>query len=136
MDSRYSGPRDPKSLNSRHEGHPRPQASSAGGDSAFVQHLRSDDRDGDSGKTLRDYIEVIVRRRWVAFIVFVLIFLIAAAYTFSVTPLFSSVATIEFEEKKPKQEDRVYGNPEYDQYKGYLATQLQAEPRGVTRVCV
>ena len=90
-----------------------------------MQHLRSDDRDGDSGKTLRDYIEVIVRRRWAVFIVFVVIFLIAVVYTFSVTPLFSSVATIEFEEKKPKQEDRVYGNPEYDQYKGYLATQLE-----------
>ena len=125
MDSRHSGPHDPKSLNSHHEGHPRSQVSSRGGQGTFVQHPSSDDRDGDSGKTLRDYIEVIVRRRWAVFIAFVVIFLIAVAYTFAVTPLFSSVATIEFEEKKPKQEDRVYGNPEYDQYKGYLATQLE-----------
>ena len=85
-----------------------------GGLGTFAQHIR-DDSDGDSGKTLRDYIEVIIRRRWLVLATFIGIFLIAAAYTFTTTPLFNSVAIIEFEEKKPKQEDKVYGNPEDDQ---------------------
>jgi polysaccharide biosynthesis transport protein len=125
MDSTYSGPDDSTFANRSHAGRPQPQPPGRSRGETFVPRSRSDDLDVDSEKTLRDYIEIVIRRRWAFIAVFIAIFLIAAVYTFSVTPLFNSVATIEFEEKKPKQEDRVYGNPEYDQYKGYLATQLE-----------
>ena len=42
------------------------------------------------------------------------------------TPLYTSVATVELEEKgKVKDKDSVYSQPAYDQFKGYLATQLE-----------
>jgi polysaccharide biosynthesis transport protein len=125
MDPTHSGPDDSTFVNRNHAGRPQPQAPGKSRRETFVPHVSLDTVDVDSEKTLRDYIEIVIRRRWVVLAVFVAIFLVAVAYTFSVTPLFNSVATIEFEEKKPKQEDRVYGNPEYDQYKGYLATQLE-----------
>ena len=125
MDSTHSGPDDSKSSSRDYAVNPRSQLPGQGRGETFVPRFRSDDTDADSAKTLRDYIEITIRRRWVVLAVFIAIFLVSAVYTFSRTPIFSSVATIEFEEKKPKQEDRVYGNPEYDQYKGYLATQLE-----------
>jgi capsular exopolysaccharide synthesis family protein len=50
---------------------------------------------------------------------------ISVAYVFLCTPLFRSVSTLEFEEKKSKSTESLYGSPEYDQYKAYLATQLE-----------
>ncbi len=125
IDSTGSGLRELQSSNRDTAGHRFSRPLSQGPEGTSAQQQRRDELDYDSGKTLRNYIEIIIRRRWAALVVFVAIFSMAAAYTFTVTPLFNAVATIEFEEKKPKQEDRVYGNPEYDQYKGYLATQLE-----------
>jgi polysaccharide biosynthesis transport protein len=80
-----------------------------------------------SQKNLRDYVDVILRRGWVAAIVFVFVVLITVAYTLTRTPLYTSVASLEIEENssKIKDKDSVYGQPQYDQFKGYLATQLE-----------
>jgi uncharacterized protein involved in exopolysaccharide biosynthesis len=124
-DYTHSGPDDSKSSSRDYAVHPRSQLPGQGRGVEFVPRFRSDDAGADSAKTLRDYIETVIRRRRVALALFIAIFLVSALYTFTRSPLFSSVAIIEFEDKKPKQEDRVYGSPEYDQHKGYLATQLE-----------
>jgi polysaccharide biosynthesis transport protein len=80
-----------------------------------------------SEKTLRDYVDVLLRRGWVVVTVFVIVVLISVAYTFTRTPLYTAVASVELEEKssKAKDKDSLYSQPEYDQFKGYLATQLE-----------
>jgi polysaccharide biosynthesis transport protein len=80
-----------------------------------------------SEKTLQDYVEVILRRGWVLTIVFAIVVAITVVYAFTRTPLYTSVTSVELEEKssKAKDKDSVYGQAEYDQFKGYLATQLE-----------
>lgn len=85
------------------------------------------DHISDSEKTLQDYLDVILRRIWIVAIIFVLILVITTIYAFTVTPLYTSTASVELEEKssKFKDKDSVYGTPEYDQFKGYLSTQIE-----------
>ena len=62
-------------------------------------------------KSLRDYINVILRRVWVVVAVFISVVLITVIYAWTRTPLYTSVATVELEEKSAKIKDRdsVYG---------------------------
>ena len=80
-----------------------------------------------SEKNLRDYVDVVLRRAWVVIVVFILAVLIATIYAWTRTPFYRSIATVELEEKssKVKDKDSVYGSPEYDQFKGYSATQIE-----------
>lgn len=81
----------------------------------------------NSEKTLQDYIDIILRRIWIVAAIFVVAMLITVVYVFTRTPLYTSVATIELEEKgsKTRDKDSVYGAAEYDQFKGYLSTQVE-----------
>ncbi|MGB6066789.1 MAG: polysaccharide biosynthesis tyrosine autokinase [Desulfomonilaceae bacterium] len=125
MDAPYNGPDDSRSsiIDTEGSGYARPLGPSTG--NMYSQQWGSNDIGDDSAISLRDYIGVVIRRKWVALAAFVVIISISIAYTYTATPVYRSVATLEFEQKKPKQEDRVYGSPDYDQYKGYLATQLE-----------
>ncbi len=80
-----------------------------------------------SEKNLRDYVDVVLRRAWVVVVVFMLVVVIAAVYAWTRTPFYRSIATVELEEKssKVKDKDSVYGSAEYDQFKGYSATQIE-----------
>ena len=53
-----------------------------------------------SEKTLRDYVDVLLRRGWVVVTVFVIVVLISVAYTFTRTPLYTAVASVELERKE------------------------------------
>ena len=83
MDSTHSGPDDSKSSSRDYAVNPRSQLPGQGRGETFVPRFRSDDTDADSAKTLRDYIEITIRRRWVVLAVFIAIFLVSAVYTFS-----------------------------------------------------
>ena len=104
----YNGPDDSRFMNRDYSGLSSSQ-SVGEGEASFYEHRRSSvDFDADSTKTLRDYVEVLLRRRWAFVVVASSLFLMGAIFTFTRTPLFASYATLEFEDKKPKQEDRLY----------------------------
>jgi polysaccharide biosynthesis transport protein len=92
-----------------------------------MNNLGPAERLSDSEKTLQDYIDVILRRIWVVAAILAIVVVITVVYVFTRTPLYTSVATIELEEKSSKSRDKdsVYGTPEYDQFKGYLSTQVE-----------
>ena len=52
--------------------------------------------------SLRDYIEIVLRRKWIILCVFILTVAGTAAYTFTRTPLFESSATIEISDQSIK----------------------------------
>lgn len=81
----------------------------------------------DSERTLRDYIDVVLRRSWVVTAILGITVIITVCFIYTRTRLYTSVATVELEEKSTKNKDKesIYGNPEYDQFKGYLSTQVE-----------
>jgi polysaccharide biosynthesis transport protein len=87
------------------------------------------DRDSDSfsEKNLRNYLDVLVRRIWVVFAVLIIAALISVIFAVTRTPVYTSVATIEFDEKKPKSDDRLASGSgaEYDLFRNYLSTQME-----------
>ena len=113
MDGPYNGPDDSRSssIDAGRDRLARPLSPGPGGMSS--QQWSYNDIGDDSNPTLRDYIGIVIRRRWAALAAFVVIISISVAYTFTAKPLYRSAATIEFQQKKPKQDDRVYGSPEY-----------------------
>jgi capsular exopolysaccharide synthesis family protein len=48
-------------------------------------------------------------------------------YVIHCAPLYTSVATVKVQDKSPKSDDKdsLYGTPQYDQFKGYLSTQIE-----------
>ncbi len=88
------------------------------GERSYVPCHEPDTVDGESGETLRDYIGIAIRRKAVVLAVFAVIFSLVVGYTCTCTRYFTSVATVEFEEKKPKQEDSVLAKPEYRSVQG------------------
>jgi succinoglycan biosynthesis transport protein ExoP len=81
--------------------------------------------DGDFQISFRHYVELLVRRRRIVVASLLACLVVSIIYAWGATPLYRSVAALEFEEKKAKFDDRLYGSPEYDQYKPYLATQME-----------
>lgn len=57
----------------------------------------------ESEKGVKDYLDVVLRRKWVVLAVFALIAVLAAAYAYELTPIYSSHATVEIgaEQKHP-----------------------------------
>lgn len=51
-------------------------------------------------RNLPDYLSVVLRRKWIAGTIFLLIFFLAAAYTFTRPYLYRSVARLEIKDKK------------------------------------
>jgi len=92
-----------------------------------MNNLGPAERLSDSEKTLQDYLDIVLRRIWVVAAIFAIVIVITVVYVFTRTPLYTSVATVELEEKSAKSRDKdsVYGTPEYDQFKGYLSTQVE-----------
>ena len=86
-----------------------------------------DDKLIGSEGNLQDYVDVVLRRGRVVAVVFITIVSVVATYTWTCTPFYTAEARLVLEEKSPttKDKDRMYGQPEYDQYKGYLATQIE-----------
>ena len=78
-----------------------------------------------SQRTLRDYIEIIIDKKGLFLAVFALAAVVSVVYVWTATPLYTASATIEIEEGKSETKDRLYGSPEYREYKGYLASQLE-----------
>ena len=75
---------------------------------------------------LRDYLEGLLRKRWVALIACAIVVLISAVYATSRTPLYTSVASIEImEEGKGKTDQKLYTGSEFRELKGYLASQIE-----------
>ena len=92
-----------------------------------------------SEKSLRDYTDVVLRRVWTVIAVFFVAVLIAAIYAWTRTPHYTSTATVELEERGSKNNDKegVIGRPDYDQFKGYLATQIEIlKSRGLAEALV
>ena len=92
-----------------------------------------------SEKGLRDYTEVVLRRIWTVIAVFCVAILIAAIYAWTRTPHYTSTATVELEERSAGSKDKegLIGRPDYDQFKGYLATQLEIlKSRGLVEALV
>jgi len=87
------------------------------------------DRDlgGHSEKTLRDYLDILIRRIWIVGTVLIAATIISLIYAVTCTPLYPSTSTIEFDEKKPKSDDRFAtgAGAEYDLFRNYLATQME-----------
>jgi capsular exopolysaccharide synthesis family protein len=50
---------------------------------------------------------------------------ISVVYAWTATPQYTATATIEIEESKSRKEDRLYGSPEYQEYRSYVASQLE-----------
>ena len=100
--------------------HERPlyQAPHQSGERPYVPYQESDSMFGESGETLRDYIAVVLRRKLIVLSVFVVIFSLVVGYTATCTRYFTSVAVLEFEEKKPKQQESVLAKPEYRSVQG------------------
>jgi polysaccharide biosynthesis transport protein len=82
------------------------------------------DADAQGGKGIVDYIDVFYRGFWVIIIVWLLIFAIVAAYTYSLTPVYRSSATLEVERInwRPRQS---LAAPEHVDFSAYFATQIQ-----------
>lgn len=87
------------------------------------------DRDsgGYSEKTLRDYLDILVRRISVVLTVLIITAIVSVVYAVTRPPLYTSIATIEFDEKKPKSDDRLVtgSGAEYELFRNYLATQME-----------
>lgn len=80
-----------------------------------------------SEMSLRDYCDVVLTRIWIVAATFVIAVTITVIYVFSSTPVFTSVSTVKIQEKSAKaaDKDNVYGSPQYDQFKGYVSTQIE-----------
>lgn len=102
----------------QHQMPPPPQ----GGDDSFY----------DSSRSLKDYIDIILRRR-VAVILFLIVsIIVSVTYAFMATPLYTSVARIEIIDKKEKSEKRLSAEEAIDT-KPFMMTQveiLKSKPLG------
>jgi polysaccharide biosynthesis transport protein len=81
--------------------------------------------DGEFHISFRHYVDLLVRRKKIVLATLLACLAISVIYAWGCTPLYRSVSSLEFEEKKAKADDRLYGSLEYDQYKAYLATQME-----------
>jgi polysaccharide biosynthesis transport protein len=82
------------------------------------------DAEADGGRGIRDYIDIVIRGFWIIVLVWALVFGIVIVYTYSLSPVYRSTATIEIERLnwKPRQG---LGAPENMDFNGYFATQVQ-----------
>ena len=71
--------------------------------------------DHGGGNPLQGYFESLLRRKWLMLGVFFFPIVGAVVYLTNAAPVFTSVATIELEEKTVKNNERLYGNTEYGQ---------------------
>lgn len=80
----------------------------------------------DDGPSLRDYLEIALRHRWLILGVFLAALIGSAGYAFTRTPIFTSVAKIELEQQQTDHsKESMYKNPEYSDYKSYFLTQKE-----------
>jgi len=78
-----------------------------------------------SQRILGDYIEIIIGKKKIFLAVLALALLLSAIYAWTRTPLYTATATIEIEESRSKNEAKLYGSPEYQEYKSFLGSQLE-----------
>ena len=100
-----------------------PQGRSSWGSAYDARDMLSD-VDGAGGRGLVDYIDIFYRGFWVILIVWLLVFGIVAIYTYSLTPVYRSSATVEVERInwRPRQS---LTSPEHVDFSAYFATQMQ-----------
>lgn len=80
----------------------------------------------DSMQSIRDYIEIALRHRWIILAVFVCTLLAFMIYAVSRTPIFTSKATIELEQQlSDRPKESVYDNRVYSDYMSYFLTQKE-----------
>jgi polysaccharide biosynthesis transport protein len=80
----------------------------------------------DSAQSFRDYLEAVLRHRWLVLGVFLFSLLASIVFALQKTPIFVSMASIELEQQNtdgPKESG--YDNREYSDYKSYFLTQKE-----------
>ncbi|MBI5570258.1 MAG: polysaccharide biosynthesis tyrosine autokinase [Desulfomonile tiedjei] len=94
------------------------------GGTTYDPHTPLESPEFSGSGNVADYLEVLFRRFWMILVVFLLILAMSALYTWLITPVYRSTATIEIERVnwKPKQ---TMGTPEHMNFLGYFSTQLQ-----------
>jgi capsular exopolysaccharide synthesis family protein len=83
-----------------------------------------DDGFADSNRSLKDYLDIILRRRVAVIIFLALSVCVSVAYAFLATPLYTSVARIEIIDKKEKSEKRLSAEEAIDT-KPFMMTQVE-----------
>ncbi len=78
----------------------------------------------ETERSLKDYLHLVVERKWLVLALFVFGFLASALYAFLATPVYTSVTSIEIEEKRVKP-NQMLGSEEYVQFQRYLLTQQE-----------
>ena len=83
-----------------------------------------DDGFADSNRSLKDYLDIILRRRVAVIIFLALSVCISVAYAFLATPLYTSNARLEVLDKKEKSEKRLSAEEAIDT-KPFMMTQIE-----------
>ncbi|MDQ7783707.1 MAG: polysaccharide biosynthesis tyrosine autokinase [Desulfomonilaceae bacterium] len=85
-----------------------------------------DDPLNDNVQSLRDYLEIALRYKWLVLAVFACTFLASILYAFTKTPIFTASATLVVEQQHagPTKES-VYGNQAFTDYMAYFLTQKE-----------
>jgi len=76
-------------------------------------------------RTLRDYLDIMIRRRWLLLCVLAGSIVITAVYTYTATKYYSSTAVIEIEAKKQREQAKVSSASDYDEFQRYFLTQQE-----------
>lgn len=78
----------------------------------------------DHEKSLTEYLDLIIERKWAVIVVFVACSIAAVVYAFWAPPLYVSTARIEIEHKRERR-DKLFAVEEYAEIQRYLLTQQE-----------
>jgi uncharacterized protein involved in exopolysaccharide biosynthesis len=71
---------------------------------------------------LRDYLDIVLRRKWLVLAVLIGSLIVTLFYTYTAKRFYTSVAVIEIEGKKEKHKGKVTGSADYDEFQRYFLT--------------
>lgn len=78
----------------------------------------------EADKSLKDYLDLVIERKWVVVIIFLVCTVAAVAYALTQPRVYTSSALIEIEEKRAKA-NQMIGSQEYVEIQRYLLTQME-----------
>lgn len=79
----------------------------------------------ETADPLHEAVDILLRRKWIAVAVFLVVMLASLLYIRFAPPVFTSEATIEFDERKTMKEDRFRSGPDHRDIKPYVNTQIE-----------
>ncbi len=78
----------------------------------------------ESTTSIRHYIRILIQRKKIAILVFILIFGLVCTYTFSLTPIYRSTAVLEIQFKKARPNEITYDDSSGEDFARVLATKV------------